>query len=59
MPSFAHGGKDGHPFPVRRETYEESISFLQTCLDKARVDDRDKIEALKRLNRYASNAAKG
>ena len=50
--SFAHGGKDGHPFPVQRKTYEESIAFLQTCLDKARINDRDKIEAFKRLNRY-------
>ena len=53
--SFAHGGKDGHPFPVRRKTYEESITFLQTCLDKARIADRDKIEAFKRLTRYAGN----
>ena len=50
--SFAHGGKDGHPFPVQRKTYEESIVFLQTCLDKARINDRDKIEAFKRLDRY-------
>ncbi len=51
--SFAHGGKDGHPFPVQRKTYEESITFLQTCLDKARLADRDKIDAFRRLSRYA------
>jgi hypothetical protein len=34
------GGKDGHPFPVRRTTYEESIVFLQACRDKARIADR-------------------
>ena len=55
--SFAHGGKDGHPFPVDRKTYEESITFLQSCLDTARVADRDKIDAFKRLARYAGSRA--
>ena len=55
--SFAHGGKDGYPFPVQRKTYEESISFLQSCLDKARVNDRDKIEAFKRLNHYRATSS--
>jgi hypothetical protein len=55
--SFAHGGKDGHPFPVQRKTYEESIAFLQSCLDKARINDRDKIEAFKRLNRYYNTSS--
>ena len=54
--SFAHGGKDGHPFPVQRKTYEESIGFLQTCLDRARLADRDKIEALRRLSRYGGKS---
>jgi len=54
--SFAHGGKDGHPFPVQRKTYEESITFLQTCLDRARINDRDKLDAFKRLTRYAANS---
>ncbi len=31
--SFAHGGKDGHPFPVDRRTYDESIRILQEALD--------------------------
>ena len=48
--SFAHGGKDGHPFPVDRKTYEGSIDFLKTCIDKAKVGDRDKLDALKRLS---------
>jgi uncharacterized protein len=55
--SFAHGGKDGHPFPVDRKTYEESITFLQSCLDTARVADREKIEAFKRLSRYTGSRA--
>ena len=49
--SFAHGGKDGHPFPVDKKTYENSIDFLKGCIDKARVGDRDKIEAFRKLSR--------
>jgi len=52
--SFAHGGKDGHPFPVNRKTYDLSIRFLKECLEGARVNDRDKIEAFHRLTRYES-----
>jgi len=49
--SFAHGGKDGHPFPVDKKTYEQSIDFLKNCIDKAKVGDRDKVDAFKRLAR--------
>jgi len=49
--SFAHGGKDGHPFPVDKKTYEHSIDFLKSCLDKAKMGDRDKLDAFKRLSR--------
>ena len=34
--SFAHGGKDGHPFPVPLKTYDESLNFLRGALDRAR-----------------------
>ncbi len=50
--SFAHGGKDGHPFPVDRKTYDHSISFLKECLDRAKVNDKEKIDAFRRLARY-------
>ena len=35
--SFAHGGKDGHPFPVPLKTYDESLSVLRRALDAARL----------------------
>jgi len=35
--SFAHGGKDGHPFPVPLQTYDESLNFLRTALDRAKA----------------------
>lgn len=50
--SFAHGGKDGIPFPVDRKTYDHSIAFLKDCLDKARLKDKEKIDAFRRLSRY-------
>jgi uncharacterized protein len=50
--SFAHGGKDGHPFPVDRTTYDESIGFLKTCLDRAKIGDKDKMDAFKKLSSF-------
>jgi len=50
--SFAHGGKDGHPYPVDRKVYDKTIELLQGALEKARVGDREKIEAIKRLRHF-------
>lgn len=47
--SFAHGGKDGHPFPVDRRTYDRSIEYLRTAVSRARVGRSDRVDALKRL----------
>src|SRR5688500_6763054 len=35
--SFAHGGKDGHPFPVPLQVYDESLAFLRRALDAAKL----------------------
>jgi len=50
--SFAHGGKDGHPFPVPLATYDESIDVLRRSLDAAKVGDGDKLDGMARLDRY-------
>jgi uncharacterized protein len=50
--SFAHGGKDGHPFPVPLKTYDESLNFLRTSLDRAKVEDKQKIDGFRRLDRF-------
>jgi hypothetical protein len=50
--SFAHGGKDRHPFPVPLKTYDESLNVLRNALDTARVGDKEKLEGLRRLNRF-------
>jgi len=47
--SFAHGGKDGHPYPVNRQVYDESIDFLRRRLERAKVEQTEKDQALKRL----------
>jgi len=47
--SFAHGGKDGYPYPVDKKTYDSSISFLARALDRAKIGDREKLNAFRRL----------
>jgi len=47
--SFAHGGKDGHPYPVDRRTYDRSIEALRAAVDRAKLGQREKLEALRRL----------
>jgi hypothetical protein len=50
--SFAHGGKDGHPFPVPLKTYDKSIDVLRRSLDSARVGDSEKLEGFRRLDQF-------
>ena len=52
--SFAHGGKDGHPFPVPLKTYDETIGVLRRSLDAAKVGDTEKLEGMKRLHKFAA-----
>ena len=47
--SFAHGGKDGHPYPVNREVYDKSIAILRDALNGSKIDRTDKEKAFKRL----------
>jgi hypothetical protein len=50
--SFAHGGKDGHPFPVPLKTYDKTLDFLRVSLDAARLGDREKLDGFRRLERF-------
>ncbi|MEO8404832.1 MAG: DUF763 domain-containing protein [Chitinophagaceae bacterium] len=56
--SFAHGGKDGHPFPVPIKVYDETIHTLQTAVEKAKIGHTDKTDALKKLHEIAAKAEK-
>ena len=52
--SFAHGGKDGHPFPVDRAIYEQSIQILHQAVEHARVDRTERVAAFRRLASWMS-----
>jgi len=56
--SFAHGGKDGHPFPVPTKVYDETISTLQTAIHKAKMGLSEKKDAIQRLHTIAEKAEK-
>jgi uncharacterized protein len=51
--SFAHGGKDGHPFPVPLAVYDESIAVLRRALDQAKLGRSDKLDGFSRLDSFA------
>lgn len=48
--SFAHGGKDGHPFPVPCRIYDESIRVLGDSIEKSKLGYNDKSECIRRLH---------
>ena len=50
--AFAHGGKDGHPFPVPLKVYDESIGVLRRALDSAKLGHSDKLDGMKRLDTF-------
>ena len=55
--AFAHGGKDGTPFPVDRPTYDRTIEVLEKAVNSARgVDRSERVKAFRRLARYAAPA---
>jgi uncharacterized protein len=48
--SLAHGGKDGHPFPVPLDVFDKSIGVLRRAVEQAKLDNGDRLAALKRLH---------
>jgi uncharacterized protein len=50
--AFAHGGKDGHPFPVPLRVYDESISVLRRALDLAKLGHSEKLDGMSRLDAF-------
>jgi hypothetical protein len=49
--SFAHGGKDGHPFPVPTKIYDETIEFFDKTIQKSKIAHSDKLKALCALHK--------
>jgi len=54
--SFAHGGKDGHPFPVPVKIYDETIDTLQRAINRAKIGNNDKIDAIRKLSEISRKA---
>ncbi len=57
--SFAHGGKDGHPFPVPIKVYDETISTLSRAVRQAKVAESDKLQAIRKLSELSRMAEQG
>jgi hypothetical protein len=51
--SLAHGGKDGHPFPVPLKVYDETLRTLRRAVDRAKLGNDDKLAAIARLDAQA------
>ena len=52
--NFAHGGKDGVPYPVARKIYDRSISYLASAIEGAEIERDERIQALKKLAEYSA-----
>jgi hypothetical protein len=50
--SFAHGGKDGIPYPVNRQLYDENINFLREMLNSSKAQESEKSKAFKRIGQF-------
>lgn len=54
--SFAHGGKDGTPFPVDVVTYDKTIEVLHAALNNAKIGRSEKVHAFRRLAEFEHRA---
>lgn len=54
--SFAHGGKDGHPFPVPIGIYDDSIQILQKGIEKSKLGNTDKLKTINKLHEIVLQA---
>lgn len=54
--SFAHGGKDGHPFPVPIHVYDETIKVLSKAVQQAKIGQSDKVHAIQQLSMLSRKA---
>jgi hypothetical protein len=57
--SFAHGGKDGIPYPVDRKTYDTTAEILRKAVSEAKVERREKLDALRRLATFLDSPHPG
>lgn len=50
--SFAHGGKDGHPFPVPTKIYDNTIKVMERAVSKAKIGEGERLASLKRIHQF-------
>jgi len=50
--SFAHGGKDGYPYPVDRGTYDQTIEVLRDAIEGAEIGEKERYRAIRRLGEF-------
>jgi len=48
--TFAHGGKDGTPYFVEKDTYDKTIATIEKGIRISKISQKEKLQALKRLN---------
>lgn len=54
--SFAHGGKDGHPFPVPITIYDDSITVIRKGIEKSKLGQLDKLKTINKLHQIILQA---
>ena len=52
--NYVHGGKDGVPYPIARNTYDNSIKYLSEAINGSEIEKIEKISSLKRLSMYSN-----
>ena len=57
--SLAHGGKDGHPFPVPLRVYDRTIAVLKQAVSAAKLGQTEKLDAIRRLDEQARRLESG
>ena len=55
--SFAHGGKDGTPYPVDKITYDKTIEILNKAINRSAIDRSEKVKAFRRLANFEGSSA--
>lgn len=50
--SFAHGGKDSYPYRINKKHYDRTTDILKSAIDNAKIGNKDKLHAIKRLNYF-------
>jgi hypothetical protein len=53
--SFAHGGKDGYPYPINRSHYDQTIGLLEQSIRAAKLGQTEQTQALRRLQSWSQH----